>query len=150
MGDVVKVHGLRELQARMQKLADKVARKLAGQATGAAARLIKRQAQRLAPIADEPYTIEGVDVDPGNLPKKIISKKLSKRQTDLTSEHIVTVRRGAKHGHAYRVGVFQEFGTVHHPAQPFLRPALEQEKGFAIKAMKDKLTDGIIKEEAKP
>ena len=34
------------------------------------------------------------------------------------------IRVGAKHG------VFQEFGTIYHQAQPYLRPALDEHKDF--------------------
>jgi HK97 gp10 family phage protein len=40
-------------------------------------------------------------------------------------EHVVAIGPSYQpHDHFY--GMFQEFGTVHHPAQPFLRPALDR------------------------
>lgn len=143
MVERVQVKGLKELQARMLALSADMQKRLATRATGAGASVIRKRAKQLAPIADEPYTIEGVRVEPGNIPKNIVSKKLPKSQTDLTSEHIVTVRGKAKHGYASRVGALQEFGTVNHPPQPFLRPAFDQEKGFAVAAIKQRLADGI-------
>lgn len=36
-------------------------------------------------------------------------------------------------------GLFQEFGTAHHAAQPFMRPAFEQSKEQALIEMTDSL-----------
>lgn len=139
----VKITGLRELGARLRALDAAVQKTLAGKATGRAASVIRKRARQLAPIAPEPYEIEGVKVQPGNIPKNIVAKRLPKNRTTLTSEHIVTVRGKAKYGYASRVGALQEFGTVNHPPQPFLRPAFEQEKMAATGQMIDTLRAGI-------
>ena len=41
--------------------------------------------------------------------------------------------------------MFQEYGTVHHGPQPFMRPALDQGKSQAIEAMKKKIKERIDK-----
>lgn len=137
------VQGLRELGERMKLLQQEVQTKLARRATASAAGVVRKRARQLAPVADEPYTTNGVDVQPGNLARQTIIKRISRSQ--LTSEHIVTLRGNAKAGYAYMVGVFQEFGTVNHPAQPFLRPAFDESNQRAQDAMVKVLRQGIEK-----
>jgi len=142
MASTVKIEGLQQLGERMRKLAEKTNTTIARQATNAAAQVIKKQAK--LNILTSPSVVTR------SLYNSVIVKKIPASQTNLTSEHIVTVRgRGKKklkgtqttapHGH------FVEFGTVHMPAEPFLRPAFEEEKGFAVQAMIDKLKSGIEK-----
>lgn len=141
----VEIKGLRELGEAMKALGNDVGLKIARSATNAGAQVIKRRAKELAPVAPEPYTIEGVIVQPGNIGKNIVVKRLKRGQTQLTSEHVVTVRGKAKYGYASRVGALQEFGTVKQSAQPFMRPAFEQEKGFAVQKIRETLKRRIDK-----
>lgn len=138
----VKVQGLRALGERMRELSQDMQLKVARAATAAGAGVIKKGAARRAPVADAPYTVRaakgdaGVLVQPANLPKNIITKRV---KTQLTSEHIVTVRGKRKDGYALRVGILQEYGTAHAAAQPFLRPAFDEDKGQAIEAMRTRI-----------
>lgn len=141
----ISVSGLRELGERMKKLNTEVAVKAARAATAAAAGVVKKDAVRRAPVAENDYVVDGLPVKKGNLPKNIVSKRLKASQTALTSEHIVTVRGKRKYGYASRIGALQEFGTVKQPAQPFLRPALEQNIQPAIDAMKKRLEASLKK-----
>lgn len=140
----VEVKGLRELGENMRKLSAKVSNRIASQATNAAAQLVKKQAK--VNIQTSPSVVTR------SLLESVIVKKIPKSQHDVTSMHAVTVRgrgkkikktgmlqKAAPHAH------FVEFGTVKMPAEPFLAPAFEQEKGFAVAAMKKKLADGIAK-----
>lgn len=138
----IKVEGLRELGERMRGLSADVNRKIARATTNAGAQVIKKIAQRLAPVSPPEVS---PNIPPGNLKKNIIVRY--KRKSRLTSEHVVTVRhKGPKViGEPYRVGVFQEYGTVHHGPQPFMRPALDQGKGQAIEAMRKRMKDRIDK-----
>ena len=140
----VKVDGLAALGERMRALSAKVSTKLASQATGAAASVIKKK------------TIENINrnpsVDTGSLRDSVLAKKVPKGQTDLTSEHIVTFRgRGKPYNkkgqkinrapHAHLV----EFGTVNMPAEPSLRPAFDTGAQEALQVMTARLEAGIIK-----
>ena len=142
----IKVDGLADLRKQMLRLKEDVATKIAGRATNAAAQIVKKQAKTNIQISPS--------VDEGDLLKAVIVKKIPKSKTPLTSEHIVTVRGRGRRGAKARGGKaqataphahFVEFGTVNMPAEPFLRPALEQEKGFAVGAMKQTLIEGIQK-----
>lgn len=138
----VEVKGLRELGERMRLLSTDMALKIARQATGAAAQVIKKEAK--LNIQRSP------SIDTRSLLDAVIVKRLGKKDSTLTSEHIVTVRRrkvektGSKQMSAPHAR-FIEFGTVKMPAEPFLRPAIESRKGEALNAMVDKLKKGIDK-----
>jgi len=139
----VKVEGLRQLGVALKNLDQKVARRASRGATAAAAAVIKKAAK--GNIRKSP------SIETGSLLKSVIAKRLGKGETNLTSEHIVTVRgRGKKKKdgtlqesapHAHLV----EFGTVKMPAEPFLRPAYESEKHRAAAAIADKLRAAIAK-----
>lgn len=138
----VHVDGLQALGAAMRELSADVALRVAGQATGAGAQVIKKKAVRN--IETSP------SIETRSLHDAVIVKKIPKSQAEFTSEHIVTVRgRGKSRGntktkqsiapHAH----FVEFGTVNMPAEPFLRPAFETEKERAAAAIADKLRQRI-------
>ena len=57
------------------------------------------------------------------------------RLDDTHRLHLVTVRGKRKDGYAARYGRLQEFGTVHHAPQPFLRPAFDKHREKWIRAM---------------
>jgi len=141
----VTVSGLKELQAELRKLGDDMTKKIARSATNAGAQIIRKRAKQLAPIADEDYVVEGQPVQRGNLPKQIVVKRVKPSETPYTSEHVVAVRGKRQHGYANRIGILNEFGTVKMAAQPFMRPAFEQEKGFAVGAMVKKIRERIEK-----
>ncbi|RYD54699.1 MAG: hypothetical protein EOP83_21945, partial [Verrucomicrobiaceae bacterium] len=63
----------------------------------------------------------------------------------------VARRRGGKGGDyspdaVERYYRFQELGTKHHPAQPFLKPALEGSQGAVLDAVKRELAAGLERE----
>lgn len=145
MATRVEIKGLRELGEAMKDLGDDIGLKIARAATNAGAQVIKRRAKELAPVAPEAYVIDGVLVQPGNIGKNIVVKRVQRGQTPLTSEHVVTVRGKAKYGYASRVGALQEFGTVKQSPQPFMRPAFDQEKGFAVQKIRETLKRRIDK-----
>jgi HK97 gp10 family phage protein len=159
----VKIEGLRELGLAMKNLSADIAQKVSHQALSAGASIIKKSAIVGAPLADEPYRVEGnvrskikvgkrtkrvksltsVLVQPGNIKRQIVLKRLPASQTTLTSEYIVTVRGKAQHGFASRLASLHEFGTVKMPAKPFMRPAFENNKSRAVNAIKDRLAKRI-------
>jgi HK97 gp10 family phage protein len=146
MADTVKIAGLQQLGANLRELADVTARKICGQATGAAARIVK----------EEVKAIIRRNVDPkhssGSLEAAVIVKKLPKGDLGgLTAAHIVTPRhkrtkRQRKNKQKYPVAphaLFPQFGTVNMPAEPYLDKGLLQARTKAEQAMKDALQRGI-------
>jgi HK97 gp10 family phage protein len=144
------VQGLRELGEAFRAIGADMQVRAARSATGAAATPIKRRA--ITNIRSSP------SVETGALAKSVIVKRLPKNQTPQdTSEHIVTVRGRGKKLKSGRVqdsapyASKVEFGTVHMPAEPFLRPALDAGKGEAVEAMKKSLARSIKRaEDGKP
>lgn len=149
MVTTVEVKGLRELGEAFKLLASDIQNKVARAATNAGAQIIKKRAKELAPIAPEAYEVRKnkgdspVLVQPGNIGKNIVVKRVTR--TNLTSEHVVAIRGKKKDGYANRIAVLQEFGTVKQSPQPFMRPAFDQEKGFAVAAIKQKFKERIDK-----
>ena len=146
MGDIVRISvtGLQELGARFADLSAKMQKSVARSMTNAGAQVIKKQAAANAPVAAKRhpfYAKKGAqpeEIDPGNLKRSVIV--VQRKTTQYTSEHDVTVRKGKKSkGNPYLEGYIAEFGSVKESPRPWLRPALDQEKGFAIAAMKEKL-----------
>jgi HK97 gp10 family phage protein len=135
----IKVEGLRELGQRIKKLNSDMANKVARAATAAASGVIRKSAVQKAPIAPEDYVVDGLKVSKGNIPKNIVTKRVKPSETNLTSEHLVVVRGKRKHGYASRIASLQEFGTVKMPANPFIRPAFDENKEKAIDAMKKRI-----------
>lgn len=141
----IKVDGLNELGASMKALGDETAVSVARSMTNSAAQLVKKDAIARAPQSDEPHRVEDTEVQPGNLKKNIIVRRLPPARSDVTSEHIVTVRGKKRDGYAARYGRLVEHGTVNTSPQPFLRPALDENVTAAINAMKKSGTDGVAR-----
>jgi HK97 gp10 family phage protein len=142
----IRVDGLQELSARLRTLAADVENKFAGRATGKAAQIVKKAAK--AQLRASP------SIESGLLEKNVIVKKLGKTQSQgLTSQHIVTVKkviypRRGKESHlrnTKQIASYKEFGTVHVPPEPFIRPALERNIQPGIDAMADSLKSDLFK-----
>lgn len=135
----IKVDGLQAFGAKLQELSEEMSTKIARSATAAAAGVVKKSAQQKAPKRT------------GNLAKNIITKRLGKSQTTLTSEHIVTVRRKrtkaqkASGEESAYYGKFVEFGSIHNTPQPYLRPAFDENVTEAIDTMKTVIADKIAR-----
>jgi HK97 gp10 family phage protein len=114
-GETVRVYGVKALIRKFESLEESVAGQTLEQAAMAGAEVVRQEASRRAP-----------------------------RRTGMLAGHIVAE---LKEGSAERVsvaigpdkdafyGMFQELGTVHHPAQPFLRPALDEKANEATRAV---------------
>lgn len=137
----VRIDGLRELGERMRKLSNEVANKAARSATAAGARLVKDQAKQ--------NLVAKPSVDTRLVHDNVIIKKLGKRDSQYTSEHIVTVRKRAYPGDSERtarkVASFLEFGTVKMDSESFLKPAFDKRKEAAALAIADRLKKAIDK-----
>lgn len=141
----VQVKGLQDLGRRLTALQSTVANKIGQKATGAGARVIRDKAKAKAPIAPQDYTVEGVLVKRGNLPKKIAIKAVPKSKRSMEAETLVYVRGKRKDGYANRIGQLQEFGTVKMEANPFMRPAFVEGKEDAVQAIKETLEKELTK-----
>lgn len=136
----VRVAGLKELGERMKGVSEDVNRRIGRAAVAAGAKVIADSARTKAPV------------DTGNLRKNIITKRLPPGESQLTSEYIVTVRKGKITKKQKDRGIkdafygrFVEFGTAKTPAQPFLRPAYDENKEKAVEAIKERIATRLAK-----
>jgi HK97 gp10 family phage protein len=124
-----------------------VVKRVGPAATSAGARLVRDEVKAI--IRANP------SVDEGDLLGSVIVKKLGKKDTSLTAEHIVTFRRGRrKKGKQPKTpqkiaphAVFVEFGTVKMSAEPSLRPGFERRKRDAADRIIERLRKRIEKAE---
>lgn len=129
----VEIKGLKELKQKMLMLAKDMQIDTANKAVASGAAVVRKAAKaNVRAIADKPYIASGgeanrtvgkVQVDPGNVPKNIIMKRV-KNPKNATSVYRVALRSKKKYGYASRIGALIEFGTVKQSPQPFLAPAL--------------------------
>lgn len=146
MKTTMKVDGLRELDAALGDMAAEY-----GKASGKAAlrrvaikalEPMAEAARRLAP--DDPET-QGDDLKASIA----VGTKLTKRQAAMARKDqnraLVTVYMGTSDV----AGVPQEFGTVNHGPQPFMRPAFAEEAGPTIERIKPLLGAEIEKTAAR-
>ena len=144
----VEVLGLKELGQAMTLLSSDIAKKISFAGVLAGANVIKKKAAKNAHVAEKAYIArqkagdKGVLVQPGNVGRNVINKRI---KSELTAEYIVTVRGKRKDGYAANIARLMEFGTVSQSMKPFLRPAYEADKENAVKAIKSRLEKRIIK-----
>jgi HK97 gp10 family phage protein len=144
MKTTVKVEGLRELDAALGELSKSAARAVLRRVGLKALQPVAETARSLAP--DDPATS-------GNDLKSSIGvgTKLSPRQARLARS---AVRKGEADKHFAEVYAGagpdpaahnQEYGNIHHGAQPFMRPAWDQNKGKVLEIIKSDLGTEIEK-----
>lgn len=138
MATRIDLKGLRDLGKAFATLNEQVQQKIARAATSAGATVFKKEIARRAPVADAPYRVEDVVVQPRNIERNVVTKRLKPSETSATSEHLVVVRGKRKYGYASRVAALQEFGTVDMPAQPFFRPGAAAAAETAANAVRDR------------
>lgn len=155
----VHMSGLRELGQAFAALDLDIQKKAGRNAVSAGANVIKKQAQANAPVLDRATPTR----KPGTIKKNIRSKAVKKKNG--TFEARVWVKSLEKKkvsafkestGKSARENPddpyfwwFQEFGTAHHAAQPFMRPAFETKKVDAAEKIKSNLSNRINKEAAR-
>lgn len=125
MAERAKITGLRQLRFNMLRLSDRMQRKHYAKAVRAAGLVVRNSVRSYAPI------------DTGELEASIRARAANRASNGQYAAKIGVV------GPAGRYAKFQEFGTAHHAAQPFLAPGLIEAEGDAVNALKDKLKQGI-------
>lgn len=131
MAVTVKIDGLREMDAALAELSKAVAKNTLIRVGKAALEPMAEVARSLAP--DDPAT-GGNDLKASI----IVGTKLTPRQRGLAKKEpkdFATVYMGT----ADPSGIFQEFGTINHGPQPFMRPAFASEARSTI----DRVASGL-------
>ena len=135
----VKLEGFKEIEAELAKLGNPNQRK------ASARRALRKSAQPMADLAQS-MAPRG---DTGTLAPSIsVGTKLSKRQRGLHRRMFRNDRAAVE----MFVGAgplssahTQEFGTINHGPQPFMRPAFDQEAKPMLERLKAELWDDIQK-----
>ena len=134
----VRIDGLRELDAMLGELPKSTAKAVLRRVGIKALQPMAAAARGMAP--DDPAT-----PDPDLESSITVGTKLNKRQAAMAKNDegkaFVTVYMGTNDP----AGVLQDFGTVNHGPQPFMRPAFDQEAQGAIKIVGEELGDEIMK-----
>lgn len=136
----VKVEGLRELDRALGELPKALAKGTLRRVLREAAAPMAETAKRLAP--NDPLT------PPIDLQTSITvsSRQKSGRQLKRTREGDATVMMYMGPGPGgYPQAIFQEFGTHHHAAQPYMRPAWDGHKMEALNIIATTLGSEITK-----
>lgn len=150
---LVNIQGFEKLQKALKELPSNVGRNVLRGAVGAAAAVIRKEAQTRAPV----YTGDVADghPPPGTLKRAIYQKQIRELSTNFRQIFYVGARHGKKYQNQGKKGNlsqdafywrFVEFGTVKMQSKPFLRPAFEAKKNDAIEAMRTYMETRIAKE----
>lgn len=137
---VVKVEGLRELERALSELPKATGKAVLRRVGRKALAPMRDTARQLAP--NDPNT-PPIDLETSI---EISSRQKSGRQIKRTPEGKASVNLymgPTKEG--YPQAVPQEFGTIHHAAQPYMRPAWDERKSDALDIIKRDLADEIMK-----
>ena len=139
----VRVDGLKEVDAALGQL---------GKATGR--NVMRRVAvARLEPMAERARSL--VPVEDSDLKDSIAvstklagyAKRLNRRSKSEAEAHMGPAGTGGKK--APPQGSLQEFGTRHHPPQPYMRPAWDQGKDALLDGIAEDFWDEINKAAAR-
>ena len=156
MADTQHVDGLKELQAALKELPERIARNVLRGSVNAGATVIRKEAQARAPVSVGPKR-QGQS-PPGTLKRALYQKQIRELSSLVKQTFIVSVRKGKQYRNQGKKGNlsqdayyarFVEFGTAKMAARPFLRPAFEARKTDAVAAIKAYLERRIPEEVTK-
>ncbi len=132
-----KVEGLKELDAQLRALGDSLSKQVVRRTLKQLGKPIMDEAVDLAPIDntrdDGPHLYEMIKISASLEAKH--KRRLKNPQGTLS----VYVGPSKKAFHAH----LQEFGTEHHAAQPYMRPAWDKHKGMLLGRLKHLLWKNI-------
>jgi HK97 gp10 family phage protein len=134
----VTVQGLRELDQALGQFTKATARAVLRRTGIKALQPFDKRWRELAP--DDPSTPSNDLKSSGGVGTKLTERqaRLNRRRED---KSFVEVFAGPND----RAAIVQEFGTVAHPPQPFVRPAWAQTKGEALEIVRTELRTEIDK-----
>lgn len=130
----IKIEGLKEAEAAMKLLPERLAKRAGAEAVRAGAAVFRKS------------ILAKVPVKTGKLKRSIQIKMLTKGRDPLKIQALVGPTQGRKAKSDGWYGRLVEFGTVHAQAHPFIRPAFDESQHAATQAMIDKLGPAIEKQ----
>lgn len=131
----MKIEGGQALARQLGQLPRELSRQVQVNALKAAAEPIRTTAEALAPRDDQ--------ANSPHLDQNIVIGAVTEARLEnagRTTETVVEVGpAGGRGGDDFFYGFFQEYGTAHHEAQPFMRPAFDEESRRALNILVDEL-----------
>jgi len=122
--------GAAELERLLRRTPKRIQGRVVRNATRAGAVIFRRKAKAKAPKRS------------GQLRRGIIMRSRRGRDRD-EFRVVVGLRSGKRSAGGAFYGLFEEYGTKHHRARPFMRPAFDEGKDQAATAVIDRLWERI-------
>lgn len=128
----VEIKGSKELKDALKKIPKNATRRSLAKAAKAGAEPILRSAKRKAPV------------DTGRLRDSLRSTFAyqSSRAVRVQVSSSLKPEGGSWHSYDY----YQEFGTSFHPAQPFMRPAVDEQHANAVEQTRKTMEEAVLEE----
>lgn len=137
ISQTVTIEGLSETAAALDEFSKATSANILRRVLLAAGAPIGATATALAPRGPTGDLIASISVVPAQ-PSKMT--RGGRGAYDKQSQVEVLVEAGP-----VAESIFMEFGTIHHPAQPFMRPAWAQQRGRALQIVTEQLSVEIEK-----
>lgn len=135
----VEIKGARELDELLKQLPDRVAKQVLAGALMSGGQVIRAEIQRRAPVRHDAGAKKIGKGAKGRLPG-FLRASIARRRIRRGSAAL-TIGVGPLRSAFY--AMFQEFGTRHQPARPFMRPAFDAKAGEALQKIGEALGRGI-------
>ena len=140
MDVTVKIEGLEELRRALQEAGPKLAKRAMRKALRKGAEVFVEAAKSRAPVLKEGTPQRR----PGELRDSIdASIKLSTKEEKGVAHIGPKSEKGKGSQQPGVYGMFVEFGSVHGPAQPYMRPAFEGSRERALEVVQNEIRDGL-------
>lgn len=143
----VKLEGSADLLKRLQQLPASVSAAAQRKALLAGAEPMRAHAAALAPrdeTAKAPHLADNIVIGVQSA-RKLKNAGLSAAELDVAQAGLVVEVGPALKPSDHFYGYFQEFGTVHHAAQPFMRPAFDSQGHRSLSVVLTSLWESIRK-----
>lgn len=150
MATRIEITGFKELRNRVRKLDARLQKRVYGAAVRAGGKVLVDAAKAAVPVRTGAVKRSLVHRASSKPSKGLFGVKVTVKGGGMSSGRLAR-RRGAK-GKDYQPDAveryyrFTELGTKHHPAQPYLKPALEGKAGEVLKVVKEALAAGLERE----
>lgn len=152
MASEIKIEGFAELRKRAAKLERGLQRRVYGVAVRAGGKVLVDAAKAAVPVRTGATSRSIVHRASSKPSQGLFGVKVTVRAGEKSSERVAHRRGNSKKDYqpdaVERYYRFQELGTKHHPAKPFLKPALEGHAGAVLNAVKQALAAGLAREAA--
>lgn len=150
MATRIEITGFKELRNRARELDARLQKRVYGAAVRAGGKVLVDAAKAAVPVRTGAVKRSLVHRASSKPSKGLFGVKVTVKGGGRSSGRVAR-RRGVK-GKDYQPDAveryyrFTELGTKHHPAQPYLKPALEGKAGEVLEAVKRELAAGLERE----